>query len=111
LNKINEPKDLIISDSFVNWKILFLTNISIFRDLCTISILRQDKAKIVDQSVWNRLGWNPNRVKYKDAFHQKAQFTGVNEHFETIFNAVMAEKTTRAKVSFNTYGQHHLHPA
>ncbi len=23
LNKINEPKDLLISDSFVNWKILF----------------------------------------------------------------------------------------
>ncbi len=41
-----------------------------------------------------------------DVFHQKAQFTSVNEHFETIFNAGMAKrsnrqglKTTRAKVS------------
>ena len=47
------------------------------RDLCTISIFCQDKAKMVE----------------------KAQFTDVNEHFETIFNAGMAEKTTRAKVS------------
>jgi len=37
----------------------------------TISIFYRSKAKIDDKSVWNRLGWNPNRVKYKDAFHQK----------------------------------------
>jgi len=40
-------------------------------------------------------------VKYKDVFHQKAQFTRVNEHFETLFNAGMAEKMTRAKLSCN----------
>jgi len=49
----------------------------IIRDLFTISIFCQDKAKIVE----------------------KAQFTRVNEHSKTIFNAVMAKKTTRAKVS------------
>ena len=47
------------------------------RDIFTISIFCHNKVKIVE----------------------KAQFTSVNEHFETIFNAGMAEKTTRAKVS------------
>jgi len=51
----------------------------IYRDLCTISIFCHSKAKIVE----------------------KVQFTGVNEHFETIFNAAMAKKTTRAKVSYS----------
>ena len=51
------------------------------RKLCTISIFRQDKATIVE----------------------KAQFTGVNEHFETIFNAGMTEKTTRAKLSLRIF--------
>ena len=36
---------------------------------------------------------------FRSKILEKAQFTGVNEHFETIFNADMAEKTTRAKVS------------
>jgi len=30
---------------------------------------------------------------------EKAQFTNVNEHFETISNAAMAKKTTHAMVS------------
>jgi len=42
-----------------------------------ISIFRHGKAKIVE----------------------KAQFTSVNEHFEAIFNAAMAAKTTQAKLS------------
>jgi len=42
--------------------------------ILSVTSFRQDKAKIVE----------------------KAQFTGVNEHFETIFNAGMTEKTTRA---------------
>ena len=79
----------------------------LFQELCTINIFRHSKAKRVDQSVWNRLGWNPNRVKYTDVFHQKAQCTRVNEHFETLFNAGMAKrsnrqglKMTRAKLLF-----------
>ncbi len=59
----------------------------------------RSKAKIVDKSVWNRFGFTLKRVKHKDVVHQKAQFTRVNEHFETIFNAAMTKKTTRAKVS------------
>jgi len=42
-----------------------------------ISIFRHDEAKIVE----------------------KAEFTNVNEHFEIIFNAGMAEKTTHANAS------------
>jgi len=56
-----------------------------------VTSFRHNKAEIVDQSVWNRLGWKPSRVKYKDVFHQKAQFARVNEHFESLFNADMAE--------------------
>ncbi len=49
---------------------------------------RQGKAKIID----------------------KAQFTNVNEHFETIFNAVMTQNTNRAKVYFSGDGRlHHAH--
>jgi hypothetical protein len=40
-----------------------------------ICIFRQGKAKIVEE----------------------AQFTYVNEHFETVFNAAMAEKTNHVK--------------
>jgi len=47
------------------------------RELCTINIFRHNKAKIVE----------------------KAQLTRVNELFETLFNAGMAEKMTRAKLS------------
>jgi len=50
----------------------------VIRNIFTISIFFRSKAKIVE----------------------KAQFTGVNEHFETIFNAAMAKKTTREKVSY-----------
>jgi len=32
-------------------------------------------------------------VKYKAVFHQKAQFTCVNEHFKTIFNAARYGET------------------
>jgi len=49
-----------------------------YRELCTISIFYRSKAKI----------------------DEKAQFTRVNEHFETIFNAAMVKKTTRAKLSY-----------
>jgi len=35
----------------------------------------------------------------KEKIVEKAQFTSVNEHFEAIFNAAMAEKTTQAKLS------------
>ena len=38
---------------------------------------------------------------------EKAQFTNVNEHFETLFNADMAEKMTHAKVS-SCYTTHSL---
>jgi len=53
--------------------------IYLLRDLCSISIFRQDKAKIAE----------------------KAEFTCVNEHLETIFIAGMAEQATRAKVSLS----------
>jgi len=46
-------------------------------NVCTISIFCQGKAKIIE----------------------KAQFTNVNEHFEIVFNAGMAKKTTRVKAS------------
>mgnify|MGYP007022651744 CR=1 FL=1 len=72
------------------------------RKLFTLSIFRQDKAKIVDKSVWNRFGFTLQRVKHKDVFHQKTQFTCVNEHFETIFNAGMAKKTTREMFSYSS---------
>lgn len=50
--------------------------------ILTVTSFRQDKAKIVE----------------------KAEFTGVNEHFEPIFNVGMVEKTTRAKASkFKSY--------
>jgi len=51
--------------------------VEILESLCRISIFCDNKAKIVE----------------------KVQFTNANEHFETILNAGMVEKTTRAKVS------------
>jgi len=57
--------------------LMHLSFVVTHRDLCTISIFCHNKAKTVG----------------------KAQFTNVNEHVETFFNAGMAEKTTHATVS------------
>jgi hypothetical protein len=54
-------------------------------NVCTISIFCQGKAKIIE----------------------KAQFTNVNEHFEIIFNAALAKKTTRGNVSCRVRSSHY----
>jgi len=34
---------------------------------------------------------------------EKAQFIGINEHFETILNAAITQKMLRAKISLNGF--------